>query len=149
MQSLKFSLSMEPITLNLTERNGNHRRYSTSKYKEFMKVFNLQVGKHNKGFRDIAKSYDPYRHFWIMSYIFHIPNLITKSGPNRGKISIKSKDLSNIEKPLEDQIFKKLKIYNEEIDDCQTCTCYKRKVYGDNYRIDVEVSIGDLNGKNN
>lgn len=118
----------------------------TSKpYKEFQgNFFDCLTSENKSDMKKFSKAFNPKTEFIIISYVFHMPDLIVKSGENKGKVSKKSKDLSNIEKPIEDQIFKILQIDNNQIDDCMVLTVNKRKVFGPKHRIDVEFSKGKL-----
>jgi len=148
VEPIKITLKMKPVTLNHTERSaiirGKHMRFPSKKYKVFKGECDAVLRAYSNDFKRMAYAFDPRGHFFIINYVFYTPELIAKSGKNKGKISRRSMDLSNLEKPLEDQIFKQFQRYNSEIDDCQTCSVTKRKVFGSEFKIDIEISLGDL-----
>lgn len=90
-------------------------------------------------------NFNPLIHHLEVSYTFHIPSdrLYTKSG----KISNRSMDLTNIEKPLQDILFCgrffDRGVKNLNIDDryITTLTSRKRASITGEYSIDVEIKI--------
>ena len=149
LNKIECTLKIKPVTLNHTEksgyRNGKHVRYSTREYKYFQKECERQLFDFKKEFCALAKKYRPTLDCFRVSYVYSTPFLRVKSGRSKGKISKKSLDLSNIEKPLEDQLFTYLEVFNDQIDDCMVCEVYKKKTYGLDFSIEITIEVIELN----
>ena len=75
----------------------------------------------------------------VATWRFYTPDLLTKSKKNQ-RINKKSSDLSNIIKPVEDCLFKYL-----NADDSHVVSMNVYKIQSDDYRIECDLEIKDLN----
>lgn len=116
------------------------------------KIFHqLSSPEDSKKFEVLRKSFDPKKHGYYVTMTHYFPESVfyTKSG----EISARTQDITNVEKPLVDLLF--LSKYfdkrppygmeNLNIDDKHLLTCVSNKlpINGDEFKIEVEISIVD------
>jgi len=112
-----------PISVNKCFRsvslNRKGRSYTSSikskEYREFEHKLCAQIRLLSAQIKRIATGYIPGKNFYIVDYIFKFPRsrIITKAG----NISKTCGDTDNFIKPIQDQVFKALKVYNKDADD--------------------------------
>ena len=141
---MKLTFKTAPLSLNHTKElvyNGRRTSFkNTAEYNAliFIVAQTLKSSYNRSSVQAWAKSYDEMKHAITANYVFYMPNLFCKK---KRKINKKSRDCSNIVKPLEDCIFRPLALINPQIDDAQVISLSSRKVEHHEYRIEVELSI--------
>lgn len=77
-------------------------------------------------------------HYLTISWRFYIPNLLTKD--KKVRVNMRSGDLSNIVKPIEDAIF----MHFTNADDSHVIAMNVEKIQSKDYRVEVDIQIKDL-----
>lgn len=123
------------------------KRYKTPEYKEWhYQIQNyLQSPKNQSAFKQLRESFDPDKHFYSVCLTFYYPEHILFT--QKGNMSAKAHDCSNIEKPLIDILFlpSNNKVCpNLNVDDKYIADLSSRKRPLDQHMIEVEMEILEL-----
>lgn len=134
MREISFVLEVEPITLNHSHAFGNGFRFKTTKTRKFENDVRDFLSKINDDLLEFKKNFDPIKSSIEASYFFYVPKefFYTKDG----RVSRRSKDLSNIVKVVEDCVFRYL-----AIDDCLVTKLNVEKIPANKWSIVVQLSI--------
>ena len=104
MKMIKFTIKVEPFSINAVNAIGNKRLYSTPKFREWRSrvVKSLDNPDTAAKLEEFKEDIDSNKHglYFIINHKINEKSFYT----NNGAISIRSKDISNIEKPLIDII---------------------------------------------
>ena len=137
--SLSFN-SVNPITLNhaIQYRSAGKfiQAYKSKEYKHMIDLVDAQMldAKNKIQVDNFNKHYDKEVHYLRCTYRFYYP-ILTK----KGLISMKSKDVSNTIKPIEDAVFKHL-----VSDDSQIISTNVEKIHSDDIRVEIELVVASL-----
>lgn len=100
LKTLVLTLNTHPFSLNSSHyRNGNR----TSEYRDWTENIHNMLDSHREEIEEFTSFFNEKKHALIFKCVHFIPSsiLYTKTG----KISRRSKDLSNVEKTLVDSLF--------------------------------------------
>lgn len=141
--TLYFEL-VEPITLNHAIQYRTQGRfvkaYKSEKYKQMIKYVDgcLTEPEIIKKLNIFNIHYNNKEHYLKADYRFYYP-VLTKEG----LVSKKSKDVSNIIKPIEDAIFNHL-----VVDDSQIVSTTVSKIHSKDIKVEVDLTVCMLNHLN-
>jgi hypothetical protein len=109
-------------------------RFPSKEYKQLESKINLMLREYKNDINKINKYFDPKKHCINCSYRFYMPIL-----KKDGTISMKSLDLSNCIKVIEDIIFKQF-----QFDDSQISFLSCEKIHSDVIRTVLDLRIAEL-----
>lgn len=119
MASIVFQIPMTPITLNHSHGYGNGRRFKKPKTIKFEKEFNYYLASLGRLRKHIADNYNEYRYAIKIESFFYINEKSYFAKPKNKSvtktISKTSIDLDNMQKSVNDLIFKWLDINDSQI----------------------------------
>jgi len=141
---VSFSIWAKPYSINKMYYNNKGHGKTVAALEWSYNVLG-QIHNHGEQLAELRKQWELSKCGFSVSFIFHMPNLKTKSGD----ISKLSSDLSNVEKGLLDLLF--LPKYhgtnvpytglNLNLDDCWVTSLSSKKVYGEEYKIDIVIGL--------
>lgn len=145
------------ITLNIKPYSVNAMYYGDartqrSEFKEWTyQVFHqLSTVKNLETMKELHEAFDPHKHSFVVTFTAYYPRQIFKT--KDGRISAKTMDLSNFEKPLADLLFDK-KFYDREHpygckninqNDCYISELHSFKKPGDAHSIHIIIEIVNI-----
>jgi hypothetical protein len=109
-------------------------RFPSKEYKQLESKINLMLREYKNDINKLNKYFDPKKHCIHCSYRFYMPIL-----KKDGTISMKSLDLSNCIKVIEDIIFKQF-----QFDDSQISFLSCEKIHSDVIRTVLDLKITEL-----
>lgn len=139
MNKLQIILpDIKPISLNhayISAAKFNRViRFPSKEYKQLESKINLILREYKNDINKLNKYFDPKKHCIHCSYRFYMPIL-----KKDGTISMKSLDLSNCIKVIEDIIFKQF-----QFDDSQISFLSCEKIHSDVIRTVLDLRIAEL-----
>lgn len=139
-----FVFDVRPINVNNYYTKGvRFNRVFVTKSKEYVLMERHIDSLMTIKFKTLAERFNHIfvedNHYLVATWRFYTPDLLTKSKKNQ-RINKKSSDLSNIIKPVEDCLFKYL-----NADDSHVVSMNVYKIQSDDYRIECDLEIKDLN----
>ena len=129
---------IKPISLNhayiSTAKFNRVIRFPSKEYKQLESKINLILREYKNDINKLNQYFDPKKHCIHCSYRFYMPIL-----KKDGTISMKSLDLSNCIKVIEDIIFKQF-----QFDDSQISFLSCEKIHSDVIRTVLDLRIAEL-----
>ena len=155
METLYFDI--KPISLNRCNRaiyrpkkgGGFIANIKSEEYRQFESKMAKELSAQASRISRIADLFVEGENFFVNKYTFLFPKdqLITR----RGTINKRCSDIDNLVKPVNDQLFKAMRLYNSSIDDSAIMKMEAIKAPSDtgDYKIIVEIMLqNSLNGFN-
>lgn len=133
VRTLKFP-NVKALSLNACFSNTPHGRVKSKKYTEFTKVIDGLMLAQKNSLLDLMKHFNEFEHYITCDWKFYFP-IFKKDG----HISKTAGDVSNMIKPIEDLIFKKL-----SIDDAYIVSGSFVKIESNYLGIEVTITIKDV-----
>jgi Holliday junction resolvase RusA-like endonuclease len=127
--------SIKPINLNnctkITTIGKSPRKFKTKEYNQLESKVNSILNQQKSEIRKFNKYYDKEKHYINIIYRFYYPILTKKK-----LISMKSQDVDNIVKPINDVLFKHILA-----DDSQVIDLHVTKLHSAEARTVIEIQI--------
>lgn len=142
--NLTFKLNVAPIGLNNVDRStATGTRYKTPKYQAWAKEAAIEIHRNREAMRFFSKNFSNHKDFIVAEYVFGIDKLFCKTGKKKGRLNLKSGDVDNFIKPIQDLIFEAMLSANEDIDDSYVIALTARKIESERPFISASFTIVD------
>jgi hypothetical protein len=138
----KFSLPIKGISINSLHYNDK-RHGMRPEAKEWVDTvtFLLRQTKNAQAMTELREAFDASKHAYAIQIKAHVPRHIYYT--KEGKLSRRSFDITNTEKPLVDVLFLEKYKVGLLIDDCVLKSCHSVKVPStdDTWKIEIQIKI--------